>query len=439
MNKWTKLLIPLVLALVLAFGAGPSGAALFTQCPGDLNGDGLPDPFLFNPKGNPTGRPNPDYDPNVNCMHITGGDGFAQMADGEPMYMFSFGDASGFTPIEEVVAAKALQATTPAPIITVEQDQILYLTLTNVGMVMRPDLFDTHSVHWHGFPHAGPVFDGVPETSPTPTMAASLTYYYEAAVAGTYFYHCHVEAAEHMQMGMIGNTWIYPRQDRLGYGGDPNTVAGRVGGPGPYGYVYNDGDGSTAYDVQYPLQLTAFDSEFHNASLGVAALPFATMFDNYPMINGRGYPDTTSSADIVNQEGFIAQPAQQIIMRGDGTTDTIINSGGIAATSGDKILLRASNVSTTHLYTIATTLGVPMKVVGRDAAMLRGDGGEDTSMTVNVLNIAGGQAFDVIIDTTGVEAGDYFLYTTNLANLSNGPEDRGGIMTEINIDAAPAP
>ena len=60
-------------------------------------------------------------------------------------------------------------------------------------------------------------------------------------------------------------------------------------------------------------------------------------------------------------------------------------------------------------------------------------------MTVNVLNIAGGQAFDVIIDTTGVEAGDYFLYTTNLANLSNGPEDRGGIMTEINIDAAPAP
>ena len=54
-------------------------------------------------------------------------------------------------------------------------------------------------------------------------------------------------------------------------------------------------------------------------------------------------------------------------------------------------------------------------------------------MTVNVLNIAGGQAFDVIIDTTGVPAGTYFLYTTNLANLSNGPEDRGGIMTEINI------
>jgi FtsP/CotA-like multicopper oxidase with cupredoxin domain len=152
------------------------------------------------------------------------------------------------------------------------------------------------------------------------------------------------------------------------------------------------------------------------------------------MINGRGYPDTVSSADIKNQEGFVAQPATQSMLRGDGTTDTIINSGGIAAVSGQKILLRASNVSTTHLYTIATTLGVPMKVVGRGAAQLKGPTGEDTTMTVNVLNVAGGQAFDVIIDTTGVPAGTYFLYTTNLANLSNGPQDRGGIMTEININ-----
>jgi hypothetical protein len=75
-----------------------------------------------------------------------------------------------------------------------------------------------------------------------------------------------------------------------------------------------------------------------------------------------------------------------------------------------------------------------MKVVGRGAAQLKGPTGEDTTMTVNVLNVAGGQAFDVIIDTTDVPAGTYFLYTTNLASLSNGPQDRGGIMTEININ-----
>jgi FtsP/CotA-like multicopper oxidase with cupredoxin domain len=107
----------------------------------------------------------------------------------------------------------------------------------------------------------------------------------------------------------------------------------------------------------------------------------------------------------------------------------------ITATRGEKILLRVSNVSTTHLYTIATTLGIPMKVVARGAALLRGPTGLDTSYAVNVLNVAGGQAFDVIIDTATVPAGTYFLYTTNLANLSNGAaEDRGGIMTEIVIN-----
>ena len=28
----------------------------------------------------------------------------------------------------------------------------LFLNLTNVGMMIRPDLFDPHTVHFHGFP-----------------------------------------------------------------------------------------------------------------------------------------------------------------------------------------------------------------------------------------------------------------------------------------------
>jgi FtsP/CotA-like multicopper oxidase with cupredoxin domain len=144
------------------------------------------------------------------------------------------------------------------------------------------------------------------------------------------------------------------------------------------------------------------------------------MYDDYPMINGRGYPDTinTDPAAIVNQEGFKAQPVHSLI----------------EANSGQRILLRISNVSTTHLYTVATTLGVPMKVVGRGAALLRGPTGLDTSYEVSVLNVGGGQAYDVIVDTAGVASGTYFLYTTSLANLANGNEERGGIMTEIVIN-----
>ena len=59
-------------------------------------------------------------------------------------------------------------------------------------MAVRPDLFDAHSVHWHGFPQAASVFDGVPDASISINMGASLTYYYKANDAGTYMYHCHV-------------------------------------------------------------------------------------------------------------------------------------------------------------------------------------------------------------------------------------------------------
>jgi len=306
----------------------------------------------------------------------------------------------------------------------VKEGHEMYITLTNVGMAVRTDLFDPHSVHWHGFPHAAPIFDGLPEPSPTPVMGASFTYAYYAAQPGNYFYHCHVEASEHMQMGMIGALWVTPAQDELPEG---TVLGGGFVHHAGYTYVYNDGDGSTYYDVAYPVQLTGFDSAFHLADETYQPLPFAAMKDNYPMINGRGYPDTINTFDpdatpedpnaIVNKEGFISQRYNSLIQ----------------ATAGDKILLRVSNVSTTDVWALTTTLGVPMKVVGRGAELLRGPTGIDTTYKVEVLNIGGGQAYDVILDTTGVEPGTYFLYTSHLNYMCNNQEERGGLITEIVI------
>jgi FtsP/CotA-like multicopper oxidase with cupredoxin domain len=421
MKKWRGFQFLAIPLLLIVFAAAPVWANIEVQCPGDVDGDLAPDVTI--PAGFPNeGAPNPDYDPNVICMHITGGDGFAKMADGYDQYIFSFGligstSSPNIVSPDQVVANNALKANLPAPLIVMDEGQELYLTMSNVGMVMRPDLFDPHSVHYHGFPNAAPIFDGLPEPSPTPNMGSSLTYYYKAAVPGTYFFHCHVEAAEHMQMGMIGNAWIRPAQN-----GTPILYDGRTFTT----FAYNDIDGFTGYNVAYPIQMTGFDSVFHDAHIAVQALPFASMYDNYPMINGRGYPDTVNTNNITNNAtGFGAEAdfdAQNV--------PTLIE-----AVVGDRILLRVSNVSTTHQYSIATTLGVPLKVVGRGAAILRGPDGKDTSMDVNVLNVGGGQAYDVILDTQGVAAGTYFLYTTDLGNLSNGPEERGGIMTEIVISA----
>ncbi len=94
--------------------------------------------------------------------------------------------------------------------LTLDEGDEFYLALTNVGTVIRPDLFDPHTVHWHGFPNAATVMDGVPEVSISINMGSTLTYYYNVVEPGTYMYHCHVEATEHMEMGMLANLYVRP-------------------------------------------------------------------------------------------------------------------------------------------------------------------------------------------------------------------------------------
>ena len=199
------------LALLLAVTT-PVAAAVSGQCPGDDNGDGVWTGGEVQP-------------PNTVCMHLTAGDGFARMGDGTVLYTFGFHDVTG-TPPDQVMSAGMLAAEIAAPTIRVREGQHVYLTLTNVGMVMRPDLFDPHSVHFHGYPNASAIFDGEPMSTLSINMGASLSYYYVAPAPGTYMYHCHVEATEHMQMGMLGNLYVTPLQDGSTVGGCANPGTG---------------------------------------------------------------------------------------------------------------------------------------------------------------------------------------------------------------------
>ena len=349
------------------------------------------------------------------CLHIGGGDGFVKMADGRVLYMFGFSDLNG-VPEEMVMHEGMLAAKAPSPLIKVKEGQRLYLNLTNVGMVIRPDLFDPHTVHWHGFPEAAPVFDGVPDSSISVKMNATLTYFYNVVFPGTYMYHCHVEATEHMQMGMLGNLYVTPKQDGTPF--EYPAGSGRVYTQ----FAYNDGDGSTGYDVDYPMQLTSFDSDFHDASLNTQPLPFAMMEDDYALLNGRGYPDT------VNPD-----PLAPLDENGGKVSQTL--SSLITAEQGERILLRLSNLSVTRFFTLMSP-SIPMTVVGHDARLLRSESGENLYYNTNSVTIGGGEARDVILDTAGIAPGTYTLYTSNLNYLSNGTQDFGGMMTEIVISAA---
>jgi len=370
----------------------------------------------------------------IKCGHLVAGDGMVKMADaaGKELYIFGFavlpeGPADPAHPAWNapeypgwVMTEGTLAANAPAPTIAVDEDDELFLSLTNVGMAMRPDLFDPHSIHWHGFPQAASIFDGVPDSSISINMGASLTYYYNAKDAGTYMYHCHVEAAEHMQMGMLGNLYVRPRQNRCETIADDPAIPGSVcpGGhvAGSTKYAFNDGDGTTRYDVEYPVQIGSFDPDFHDASFNVQPLPFAGMRDRYFLLNGRGYPDTVDPNPLA-KTSLSPRPSQPV-------------SSLITATPTQRILLRISNLNVTQFNTLGTN-GIPMQVVGLDARLLRDGAGNNMYYSTNSLTLGGGQSADVILGP--LPAGTYFLYTKNLHQLANDAENFGGMMTEIRI------
>jgi FtsP/CotA-like multicopper oxidase with cupredoxin domain len=389
-------------------------------------------------------------------MHLIAGDSFVNMSDGNPIYTFGFGDQTG-TPPADVIGDGILDAEWPGPTVELDEGEEFYLSLTNVGTVIRPDLFDPHTVHFHGFPNAATVFDGVPEVSISINMGATLTYYYNIVEPGTYIYHCHVEATEHMEMGMLANLYVHPAQDETGYDVDGNgtieadelaiTQATRKGGaPGnPGGYAYNDNDGTTAFDVEEPIQVSSFDSNFHDASLFVQPLPFAALEATYPQMNGRGYPDTVISGDLPapkdDADGKVTgvpcadshtDPTSTCEPLNNGTPTQTLDSV-ISVNAGEKLLLRLSNVSVDRFYTM-TAQGLPMKIVGTGARQMRGVNGKNVYRDVASINFGGGETHDVIIDTAGVAPGTYFLYSTELHQMSNLTELDGGMITEIVVN-----
>jgi FtsP/CotA-like multicopper oxidase with cupredoxin domain len=335
----------------------------------------------------------------------------------------------------------------------INEDDEFFLTLTNVGQIMRPDLFEQHTVHFHGYPNASAFFDGVPDASVAINIGGSFTYYYLAPDAGTYFWHCHITPPEHLQMGMVGQLFVRPRQNRVLAGHDLLAAFGQqqldlrtkcdsstdilCSNPTPAvvptpnnraatgNYAYNDGDGSTYYDVDYPLQMHGFDPNFHFVGMTFNPEGFTDMKDKYFLLNGRSYPDTvtpgplkTQAADGVNH---FSQPLPSIIN---------IPLGG-------KALLRISDLNVTEYQTLAS-LGIPMKVVGYNAKLLRDQAGNNLYYTTNSITLAGGESLDAILDasdTSKYPTGSvFYLYTPNLDHLSNDAENFGGMMTEVRIN-----
>jgi FtsP/CotA-like multicopper oxidase with cupredoxin domain len=343
------------------------------------------------------------------CLHVAAGDGWMVLGNGAQTYGFGFSPVTGDD--EQVMIDGTSNAKFPSPTIGFQEGDEVWMALTNVGMIHRPDLFDQHSVHWHGYPNASAIFDGVPQASATVQMGSTFTYYYKVNDPGTYMWHCHVEATEHMQMGMLGMLSVSPKQ---------NGTSKTFGGKTFTKFAYNDGDGSTGFDKEFSMQLGGVDSNFHELHDLIQPLPFLDLKADFTQLNGRGYPLTTIED-------------QAAMARADNSPSVSQQLHSVVrAVQGDRVLLRLSNLSVDAYYTL-TALGLPMRIVGQGAVQARGPSGQATDSWAHgtsSVTLGGGDGVDVMIDTAGIAKGTYYLYTTNLNFLSNGAsEDRGGLMT----------
>jgi hypothetical protein len=366
----------------------------------------------------------------------------------------------------QIMDVGVMNGNIPAPLMAIDEDDEFFLTLTNTGMIMRPDLFEQHTVHFHGYPNASSFYDGVPDASVAINIGGSFTYYYLAPDAGTYFWHCHITPPEHLQMGMVGQIYVRPRQNRVNGGQNlfaalqvqqtdlrtacipaadivcttnqplvntgavqiRNTVGTTANNPNfnqALKYAYNDGDGTTGYTVEYPVQIHGFDPNFHFVGMTFNPEAFADMKDKFFLLNGRSYPDTIIPGPLTTESAdgraHFSQPLPSIIN---------IPAGG-------KALIRLSDLDVTEYQTLAS-LGIPMHVVGYNAKLLRDQSGNNTDYFTNSVTLAGGESLDFILDasnTTLYHAGQiFYLFTPNLDHLSNDQENFGGLMTEIHIN-----
>ncbi len=331
-------------------------------------------------------------------------------------YIFGFRDITGQN--ETQILNQKMKAQHSAPMFWLQEGVEFKLQLRNLGLQMRPDLTDAHTVHFHGFKNAIPFFDGEPSSSVSVPMNRSFTYVYRPHDPGTYMFHCHVEDVEHVQMGMTGLVFVRPAQD----GNTSLYPSGK--------FVFNDGDGSTGFDREFGMHLSEMWVDSHWADSHIQLPEWSDYKPDFSMINGRVYPDTIAP----NGQGYDAN-GDLIAPAGHPRLQYQPISSLVQCNSGDRVLLRFTNLG--FMQASMTLDGIDMRIVGKDATFLRNDT-TDISYLTNTITIGAGESYDAIFTAPahsgGVGPDKYLLYNRNFVRShSVGGFGEGKQMTEVHV------
>lgn len=350
-------------------------------------------------------------------------------------YIFGFRNVTGLTETQR--SNQKNKAQHNAPMFWVDQfnpvaPKDFRMQLTNLGMALRPDLFDAHTIHWHGFRNVITFFDGEPTGSVAVTTGRTFQYIYRPRDPGTYMFHCHVEDVEHVHMGMTGPVFVRPLQNGQNIGGFTK-------------FAYNDGNGSTGYHREFAMFCSEVWADSHWADSHIQLPEWSDYRADFSLLNGRVYPDTLAPNSPIN----VAASTSALTVQTDANGDLAIPpapyehlqyqplSALVTCNAGERVLLRFANLG--FRESAMTLAGIKMRVVGKDATPMKGRDGTDTSYEASTVSFGAGESIDAIFTAPahsgGVGPDIYVLYdrayerANNLAVASG----YGGRRTEVRV------
>ena len=147
-------------------------------------------------------------------------------------------------------------------------------------------------------------------------------------------------------------------------------------------------------------------------------------------VTGATNPDPATHAISTTDTDTLSRPSQPL-----PSLITLNSKGGPSGACGQPVCgqraaLRIADLDVQEYQTLSS-IGIPMLLIGHNAKILRDQAGNNLYITTNSITLGGGESLDVILDSTGVTPGTYFLYTPQLDHLSNDAENFGGLMTEV--------
>jgi len=228
----------------------------------------------------------------------------------------------------------------PGPEIRVKEGDIIRVILKN-------NLPEETTIHWHGIPLPNPM-DGVPGlTQPGIKPGESFIYEFEARPAGTFIYHSHV--GYQLDQGLYGGLVIEPKREERSYDREYSLLL--------EDWVMRDDGGTAEIMRRDPLgpQNRNFDK---GRVMGGQKIPkggenlLEPLYDNYA-VNGKIYPEI--------------EP--------------------IRVKKGDRVRLRFGNVSSATIY--------DLRLAGHTLNVTHTDGNPIKPKQVDVLRIAMGERYDV--------------------------------------------